>query len=432
MKVNIALISTLSALLIFAYFWEEKKGKASTEIQLFIGEPQSLVLKNVVLEKKNNNWQLQKYQLPIGANFSQLISRMLSGLSIIKEIKIDSNKTHEYFALTNIDFKLNEQDFTLGDYSQVDKGFYIKNNQALYLVRDSKDYEGVFRSLDEEEFKKYQNLKNLIDSKMSFLFPTSIIQSLLKVKSINVLSPDGEFKLFVKNNNTFPDPMSGLKVVNIQDRLLSLNNTGKIINVIDLTDKPVEKELVKVIVNFENQSSEFFLYNQFKGVKGHFIWNGNLGVVIQVDSVENTFFSSSVSDYWLKQFSLLESIKSKKTIKFSLISNSTEIKGRVIDTSTFSYSSSEYDLNKSRFNLLFGVLLNNSPFEQASFVKSRSEFKYDFDFVVDNQRYSIRSLDGILNVYEHSTQIEFVFVKQKIFLPRLKIDDFFTLKKKKP
>jgi hypothetical protein len=432
MKLNIALISTLSALLIFAYFWEEKKGKVSISTQLFKSEPQSLILKKLVLVKEENNWQLKKYQLPIDPNFSRLINIMLSGLTIVKEIEVDSKKIHEYFSITNIEFKLNDQNFILGDYSQIDKGFYIKKKQTLYLVRDNNDYEGVFRSLDEEEFKKYQNLKNLIDSEMSFLFPSSIIQSLATVESIEFQSRDREFKLLVSERNTIPAPKNGLSVINIQERLTSLNNTGKIINVFDQKESPNSKTVVQLVVNYESKSSKYVLYDQFREVTGHFIWNKSLGVMIQVESVEETLFSSSVPDYWLKQFSLIDSIKSKKIIHFSLVSNSKEIKGSVLDTSKFIYSSVNYELNKNKFNLMFGVLLNNNPFEQSNFVKEKSKSKYDFDLVVEDRRYSFRSLDGILNVYEHNSDIEFVFVKQKTILPKLKFDDFFTLKEKRP
>ncbi len=432
MKVNLILLALLAALLGFAYYWEERGGKISSEQQLIIKSPLSLTLSKLSLVKKGEQWFLEDYGVPIEKAFSALLNRMLGGLMISSRIQVSPQKESEYFSQTNLNFKINNKSFILGDYSNIDKGFFIKRGEELFLVKDSTDYEGVFKSLDEEEYKKYSNLKNLIESDPSYLFPTRIIHSSSPLQSIIHYTNGSMYKLDIQFNETFPKPLKGLNEINILTKVDELNFTGKILNITLQKSQPKQSPISKMIITSKEGTSEYWLLNQYDKKEGLFIWNSNKGLILEVESIDDSLFSSSVSDFWNKKLSLLSKIENKKSLGFTMIKGSQKVRGQVLDTSKFSYSSKEFSFDRGKLNLLFGILLNNTPFEQASFVRSKARADFDFHLEVDEHRYSFKSSAGLLNVYEHSSQIEFVFIRPKASLPQLKFEELFTLKEKKP
>lgn len=453
MKKNLLLVSILSALILFAYLWEQKGIKKDVltkeKVQkIFDVDTKSLVeltIKNTKVINTNGAWIIGELNYPADINKINFIIKTLSGISSISRID-DKSDTEQFFVHQDHSFRVKnfegEIGFRLGDISPVTGYFYIEKfengKKELFLAKDTNAYDGIYKDDLEAEFRKYLAFKNIITMKPMQLISQNLIPS-LKIVDVTKVEIDNKanrwFQVDFLQEKTKPSILKSLKYKNLYKVIGQLWNKVKVTKIVALGKNIVSEQMSKIIFTTKNTNFVITLFGKFNGATGYFAVLDGEDKVFVIDEGSKDFFFANVQKFWHKAIDYQTDFSKIKKFVFKLGDRKNKYQFKVEDIEKFEAKTDDPLLESVKsynVNMLFNLVLNLVEFKEAKYVTGELTKIQKSDIVLTmtlfNKDLNIVFKANSITVQDLSANLEY-FYPHKIASINVKgASDFFTLK----
>jgi hypothetical protein len=255
MKNNIILFGILSLLVVGTYFFQEKRVEkelkdSRLKSSLIVEDIVKLDLPNVKAQKKDGQW-LDGETLLSFNTFKQ-IEKKFSEIMKIKDISGDWKS----FSRQNFTFKVNGEDWAIGDLSLDKQSFYIQREGKIYLAAIEGESHHLTTDGNEIAEIKLNELLGLLSKRKDELKELQLFRYFpnLPIDQI-VIASDGDlpFELNLLSNTTNPAPIQGIEVhSNLKNKFMSLLTQATLKEIRPSTEKNRFKKISEI--NFINQN----------------------------------------------------------------------------------------------------------------------------------------------------------------------------------
>ena len=257
MKNNIILFGILSLLVVGTYFFQEKRVERELKDSrlkdaLIVDDILQLDLPNVKAEKKHGQWF--DGETLLSYNTFKQIEKKFSEIMKIKDISGDWKN----FSRQNFPFKLNGEDWAIGDLSLDKQSFYIKRDKKIYLAEIEGESHHLTTDGTEIAEIKLNELLGLLSKRKNELKELQLFRYFPELPLDQVvISNDGDlpFELNLLSNTTTPAPIPGIEVhSNLKNKFMSLLTQATLKEVLPFSEKGKFKKISEV--NFINQNNK--------------------------------------------------------------------------------------------------------------------------------------------------------------------------------
>jgi hypothetical protein len=368
MKNNLILLGILVTLIFGTYLFQEKRvarelKESREESALLSTEILTLELPSIKAEKINGQWMDGKTLLSF--NTFKQIEKKISEIMKIKEISGDwVNYSRHSFP-----FKVNGEDWSIGDLSLDKQSFYIKQGQKIYLAVIEGGSHHLTSNEEEIEEIKLNELLNFLSKKKNDLVELQLFRYFptLPLGRI-VISNEGDlpFELNLDSNMTQPGPISGVEVhSNLKNKFMSLLTQATIKEVTPLSEIKKFKKLGEINFLSGNQNVKWELWlKSDKSADAIIIDPLQKKSFLMVGGTLKIFFVR-LQDYWDKKV-----IPSKDFTSFTQV-NAEFIQGSKRDTITIvnkepiEFESKKFNIDTPNMELLTQIIFNLGQRDQA-------------------------------------------------------------------
>ncbi len=369
MKKNLSLVGILIILLIGTYFFHEKRirsdfDKSLTKDLLFSGQDLHYIRwGDIEATKKNQQWW-SGAQLLSHNSLHQLEKQLYS----IRQVKTITGDKGTFFS-TALSFKVNNEDFLLGDLTFDRQGFYLaRGNQIMIATID-----GTSGEITDDDTKlaeiKYQNFKKLFGLKLTNLIETQLFRyyPLLSAGKILIeLESRPSFELNLKSNETVPPPIEGISVHDkIGDKFISLLTQVTLKKEVTYSES-IKKHLLGKISFLGDHSSEIWelWLNSSRSADSYIVDSKNKRAWLMIGGTLKPFFVN-LQDFWDKKVIPHSVLKpfSKTRVHFMQDDKSAYV--NLINSEPLGFETSAFKVDSPKMSLLFEYLLNLGDKDQA-------------------------------------------------------------------
>jgi hypothetical protein len=368
MKNNLILLGILVALISGAYLFQEKRvarelKESREESALLSTDILTLELPNIKAEKINGQWMDGKTLLSF--NTFKQIEKKISEIMKIKEISGDWAN----FSRHSFPFKVNGENWSIGDLSLDKQSFYIKRGQKIYLAVIEGGSHHLTTHEEEIEEIKLNELLNFLSKKKNDLVELQLFRYFptLPLGRV-VISNEGDlpFELNLDSNMTQPGPISGVEVhSNLKNKFMSLLTQATIKEVTPLSEIKKFKKLGEINFLSGNQNVKWELWlKSDKSADAIIIDPLQKKSFLMVGGTLKIFFVR-LQDYWDKKV-----IPSKDFTSFTQV-NAEFIQGSKRDTITIvnkepiEFESKKLNIDTPNMELLTQIIFNLGQRDQA-------------------------------------------------------------------
>lgn len=378
MKKNISLFVILVGLIFLTYIFQEKR--VATEIeekressQVIKGEIKSLSFGDVNAVKVNDQWWHEKELL--SHNSMKIIERKVSEIMKIKEIEGDWKS---YFS-EPFTFKVNDQNYTLGELSLDKQGFYLAQDRKIILseiIGSSHELtrdESAMASIKLDEFKRElsKKLKDLKENQLFRYYPGIPFDSV-------TIDTEGNlpFELNFKTNETLPPPIPGINThKDLKNKFMSLLTQVNLKSEIPYSEKLKFKKLSQMKYLSKDKEITWDLWLKGKdSADAVLIDPDQKRAFLMVGGTLKIFFIH-VQDYWDKKVIPPKAFENFTAMKMTFIQGSKKANVEVLNKEPLGFKVQGYKLKPANMQELLFILFNLGETDQADRVSllSKSE-----------------------------------------------------------
>lgn len=434
MKVNFFLSLFLGILLIFTYFFEEKKIFTSSthhsgKVFNILNQQriERIKLQQSEIERVEDDWIDLEHKWKIDNQKVHKFIEHLKQIEIYNEMAFDP-KTKWDDALTLSLFFENEwHEITLLGVSKQTGAMYFKTSEfpeSVFIGRFLGSSNDVYVDEIDQKIKKYLFLKKVFNTKNEVFFSSNFLISrdILKPLKVKVHNKRNKwFEVRIDKDQTIPVPYLGIEVKQTLDILNKLTEQIEVKSAIKSGINILSDERSTVILEGQNKKITAHFYLGLNGKYGQFIKFDDDDSIYEVGLPSENIFMSNVQLFWNKKFKYGIDFTKLKKLEFSLQNLKNEkIKFYVDDFETFKVKTSNKNvafIDTVRMNFLFNLLLNLTEFKEAKFVQMINKkmgkekgliielFKKHFKVMINmNAIYVDDTIKGIRYVFENKTQ----------------------------
>lgn len=351
---NVFLLFLLSGLLTIAYFLDRDEEKI--ESALFAnGSITKLVLPNITIDFANTS-ELEKSKL------EKLLKRVYA-LRIVKtytNIELKNRKKISF----KVSQKEKESQVFFHDFNPITGAFYLSLNTSndIHLIEDTYTFNGFYKNEQELFKKRYESLVNLLNSDLNYFKRKRVFNGLEIKKLISKSSTNRAFIIDFNANSISPLPPKGVEHVNlslVRDQLQDMSYLetkeslarSKLVSTLLINDL----ETVKIF----KQDDKYYIHRRAK--------------FFEVKRDDLNYLIGSMQNLWIKKVNIdfVKRINESKMIFTIEYQDKTFNEFTLKDLNVFSYKENQgREFNKNYLNLLFNVIFNATPFEEAKFILS--------------------------------------------------------------
>lgn len=369
MKKNLTLFGVLVFLLIGTYLFHEKRIRADFERSL---TQDRLFSKNSLVSiswgdveaiKKNDQWWSGNKLLSHNS-FHQLEKQLLS----LRRVKVIPGEKGIFFKQA-ISFKVNGEEFLLGEMAFDRQGFYLGRGHEIMIA----SIEGPSGEVTDDEAKlaeiKYQDFKKKLGFKLEELTETQLFRYFPKLSAGRILielESRPSFELNLKSNETVPPPIEGIAVHDkLGEKFLSLLTQVTIKKEVPYTEQ-LKQHLLGKISFIEDQKSEVWelWLNSSKSADSYIIDSKNKRAWLMIGGTLKPFFVN-LQDFWDKKvipFAVLKPF-SKTRVHFVQDDKSADVD--LINSEPLGFETPTMKVDFPKMTVLFEYLLNLGQKDQA-------------------------------------------------------------------
>jgi hypothetical protein len=380
MKTNLVLSSLLAVLLIFTYFFQEKKDENADKPRYIASVYWNSKITHIKTDKfeaykKGNNWISKKSGERLSYNSFRLIEKKLLELKIEKDLEgyLPENPKSIFKV------EVNSIELKIGEMSLDGNSFYIGLGNKYFLA--TIDGESNSISLDDRDIEsdKLRDLKNLLSSREDQLMENQLFRyyDFSHLEKVSLVTDNrAAYVLDFKSNLTIPGPIRGIEVHNgLKEKFLSLLTLLQIKEKVDFQKLSYFKKISTINVK-TSKPQQIIVWD---------LWlkNEKSADVILVDSKNKLaflmnggslkLFFLNEQDYWDKKVIPPEKFHHFSQLHFSVSQNKRNQLINVINKEPLYFESKERKVKQIEFQNLFQALLNLSGFDQADRVSQLSQ-----------------------------------------------------------
>ncbi len=426
MKKNLILLSILTALLTFTYWFEEIGGtkrltKEKQEKALFqnknlgslteINFPKfGLILKNGKYFTKGQNYPGDKRKI------DKIISvfSAMEVVSVIEKEKIRTPRKHFFpqeDLMFSFKFERGELIYRLGAKLEYSQDFYIEviygDQKNLLVVRDGSPQYGVYQEKSlERSSQKYDRLKFILALREKDLFDTHPFKN-FQLKLDKVLVENFRNKKFLINfskRETEPHTFSGLSYkTGLFEEMATKLNGLYAIN-IHFGVKDSDLSLLQSTIYLPQKVQ---LFKKLKDREGYFLKVESDNDIYELSQKDSTLFFSNVQDFWNKEILKEKDYHVATTFIFRGRPN---IPVKIKESRPFEVQSYDapFNLNQDAFKKIFSLLLNSA--ERVSEVDPDLKGKKSiFDIKVNDLLFKILKVGNELLFVNEKENLVYIY-----------------------
>jgi hypothetical protein len=368
MKNNLILLGILATLIVGTYIFQEKRiaseiKQLKEENALLTTEILKLELPNIKAEKINGQWM--DGQTLLSFNTFKQIEKKISEIMKIKEISGDWGN----YSRNSFSFKLNGEDWSIGDLSLDKQSFYIKRDQKIYLaVIEGGSHQLTSNEKEIEEIKLNELLNSLSKRKDDFL-ELQLFRYYPKLPlSRIVIASEGDlpFELNLDSNFTQPSPIPGVEVhSDIKRKFMTLLTQATIKKVSQYSENNKFKKLGEISFFDKDQNIKWELWlKSDKSADALVIDPFQKKSFLMVGGTLKVFFVR-LQDYWDKKVIPQKYFIPSAQIKAEFVQGKRKETITIVNKEPFEFESNNLDIDAAKMELLTQMIFNLGPRDQA-------------------------------------------------------------------
>lgn len=382
MKKNLYLLGALVALLIGTYIFQEVRTsdlfKASLIKDHLLNENdiQSLSFEDVVATKKDGQWWANDRLLSSNI-FKQIEKRLVQ----IKKIRVVPGDKRNFFTQPK-EFKVNGEDWTLGDMTLDKQGFYLARGSEVMIVMSEGPTQELAESPEKVAEGKLEDLKKGLSFKLSELFETQLFRYFPKLPLGTVtIEADGRpsFELDFDKNQTIPPPVAGiLPHDNLLEKFTSLLTQITIKEEVAYSEKLKFSKLGSIL--FQNEAEEKLLWELWlasdKNADSYIIDSKSKRAFKMIGGTLRVYFIQ-LQDYWDKKVIPPKEFRPFVRMNTTFTQGDKSVAVEIINREPLQFNVKGYKADEVKMNILLQYVLNLSEKDQADRISqlSKSEKK---------------------------------------------------------
>lgn len=381
MKKNLILSAVLAILVIATYFLQELKtekqlNESLTKDHLIKSEEiKTLSWGDVEAVKRNGQWWSGDKLLS-----HNIFSETEKKIAHIKKLKTVDGAIENYFT-NSLDFKVNGEQWRIGDLTLDRQGFYLYRNKAIMVAM----MDGASGELTDDETKfaeiKLDELKKAFSFKLAELIETQLFRYYPSLPLGKVLiESEGRprFELDFLSNQTMPPPIEGVVVHDkILEKFSSLLTQMTLKKEVSYSEG-LKKSLVGKITfekNDEKETWELWLASE-KSADSYIIDSKRKKAWLMIGGTLKIFFIHN-QDYWDKKVIPQHLFQQFSRLKVHFYQDDKSAEVEVVNREPLAFETSQFKIDQMKMNILFQYVFNLSDKDQADRVSqlSKSERK---------------------------------------------------------
>ena len=298
-------------------------------------------------------------------NTFKQIEKKISDIMKIKDISGDwANYSKNSFS-----FKVNGEDWSIGDLSLDKQSFYIKKGDKIYLAVIEGGSQQLTSHEEEIEEIKLNELLSFLSKKKNDLVEFQLFRYFPKLPLNRiVISNDGDlpFELNLDSNTTQPAPIAGVEVhSSLKSKFMSLLTQATLKEVIPFLDKNKFRKLGEIDflskdmnVKWElwlksDKSADALIFDTY-GKRSFLMVGGTLKV-----------FFVRLQDYWDKKVIPAKYFNSFTQINAEFSQSQKVETVTIVNKEPFEFKSKKFRIDVSNMELLTQIIFNLGPRDQA-------------------------------------------------------------------
>lgn len=382
MKKNLYLLGLLVVLLGGTYIFQELRSEkelktAFTEGHLVQADQiTSLSWGDVDAVKKDKQWWAKDRLLSYN-QFKQIEKRIVQ----IKKIKSISGDKQNFFP-DPVSFKVNGEEWVVGDFSLDRQGFYLSKGNEIMLVTS----EGESQELSEAPEKvleiKLDDLKTSLHLSLSSLYENQLFRFYPKLPlGTATIESEGRpsYELDFDKNSTSPPPLAGIPVHDkLLDKFTSLLTQLTIKNEVPYSEALKHSKMGQLI--FQNEAEEKVIWELWRSSDksaDSFILDSHRKKAWHMVGGTLKIFFVHHQDYWDKKVIPPSQFKSFSKLKTTFSQGDKSAVMEIVNREPLGFETSKYKVDSEQMNILLQYVFNLSEKDQADRVSqlSKSEKK---------------------------------------------------------
>ena len=369
MKKNLTLFFVLILLLVGTYLFQEQRTIREKEVQQsqtqLIKEQDiaSLEWGEVAMLKKEGQWWMGDKL--VSHNSMGQILKKLGSLKLLKSVE---GEKKNYFS-NPLDFKVNGEQWTLGDMTLDRQGFYLSRGEKVMVAQ----VEGASGEITDDESKleeiKLEDLKTLIMKKPDELYETQLFRFYPHLPAGKVLvEADGRasYELDLSQNKITPAPMAGIAVHdNLRDKFNSVLTQVTLKKEVPYSEKLKKTSIGKIVFSDEKKKVTWELWlSSSSSADSYLIDSEKKRAWLMIGGTLKIFFLH-FQDYWDKKIIPQHKFKSFNRMGVRFYQDDLEAKVTVVNRQPLDFECSGFKADSNKLNTLFMYLFNLAEKDQA-------------------------------------------------------------------